>query len=68
MYNGVIAEFVDAGVAKERELPVWMDRFGNEMEERDAFGCKVTHDILLPDYISAWMRLEGTQVKSVMGI
>ena len=51
MYNGVIAEFVDAGVAKERELLVWMNRFGNEVEEKDAFGCKVTHDILHPDYI-----------------
>ena len=28
-----------------------MDRFGNEVEEKDAFGCKVTYDILLPDYI-----------------
>ena len=51
MYNGVITEFVDAKVAVERDSPAWMDRTGNVVEESEAFGCKVTHDIIHPEYV-----------------
>ena len=51
MYDGVINEFVDAGVAKKRSEPAWMNRDGILVDEKDAFGCKVTHDITDPDMI-----------------
>ena len=51
MYDGVIIELVDANVAVERVTPSWMDRDGFECEEKDAFGCMVTHDITDPDMV-----------------
>ena len=39
----------DAGVAERLENPVWMNKSGEEVNEDDAFGCKVTHKITRPD-------------------
>ena len=46
MYECVAEEMEDAGVAVRRSTPVWMNRSGEEVQEADAFGCKVTHDIV----------------------
>ena len=51
MYEGVITELVDTKVAVERVPAAWMDRDRFECEEKDAFGCMVTHDITDPDYV-----------------
>ena len=48
MYNHCINEMVDAGVAVELDEPIWMDRSGNECDEADAYGCKVTHRVTRP--------------------
>ena len=50
MYDCVGIEMVEAGIDVEREVPIWMDSKGNICEEHEAFGCKVTHDIIHPDY------------------
>ena len=49
MYSHIIDEMVDAKLAVKLETPVWKDRAGNVCMEKDALGCKVTHDILRPD-------------------
>ena len=50
MYKHNIGEMEDAGVAVRRVSPVWMDRSGNIVDESKAYGCKVTHDIIHPEY------------------
>ena len=49
-HNHIIEELVDAGIAELRDTPIWMDIDGDEVLEDNVFGCKVTHDILHPDY------------------
>ena len=49
MYKHVIDEMVHAGIAKKLEVPIWMDRYGNECSQDEALGCKVTHHITRPD-------------------
>ena len=49
MYDHVIEEMCDAGVAEKLDSPVWMDRDGKECQPIEAFGCKVTHRIKHPD-------------------
>lgn len=49
MYQHSINEMVDAGVAKKLDAPKWMDRNGDECEESQALGCKVTHELCHPD-------------------
>ena len=49
MYSHIYNEMEEAGVAKRKETPVWMDRHGYIVEEKDSLGCKVTHDIIRPD-------------------
>ena len=51
MYNGVMSELIDTGVAKKRSKPAWMDRDGILVEEKDLLRCKVTHDVTDPDYV-----------------
>ena len=41
---------VDAGIAVKRNSPAWMDKNGEIVTEEEAFGCKVTHDLLHPEY------------------
>ena len=45
MYKHVIDELVNAGIAKKLEVPIWMDRYGNECSQDEALGYKVTHHI-----------------------
>ena len=49
MYRHIIDEMVSAGVAKELDEPVWMDREGNVVGKSNSLGCKVTHQITRPD-------------------
>ena len=49
MYDHNYEEMEVAGVAKRRAEPVWMDRNGNICDEKDALGCKVTHDLIHPE-------------------
>ena len=50
MYTHYYHKMELAGVARRLEEPVWMDRVGNAVEEKDAFGCKVTHELVHPEY------------------
>ena len=46
MYKHVmIDEMVHAGIAKKLEVPIWMDRYGNECSQDETLGYKVTHHI-----------------------
>ena len=49
MYNHIIDEMVDAGLAIELKDPVWMNKDGEICLEEEAFGCKVHHKIIRPD-------------------
>ena len=49
MYDRVIEEMCDDGIAEKLDSPVWMDRDGEECQPIEAFGCKVTHRIKYPD-------------------
>ena len=49
MYDHVEDELVSAGLAKEYEEPVWMDRKGKIVSEDKAFGCKVLIELSRPD-------------------
>ena len=48
MYQHAIQEMVDAGVAKKLDEPVWITHDGKLCVEREAFGCKVTHELIKP--------------------
>ena len=51
MYDQCIDQMVRVGVAKKRDKAVWMDKSGNVVrDESHAFGCKVTHDLIHPDW------------------
>ena len=51
MYNQMGEEFVDVGLATEREVAVWMEIHGKFVHKIATFGCKVTHDINKPDWV-----------------
>ena len=44
-----------------------MDRDGNICEEKDAFGCKVTHKITRPEYVIVFDELGGNRSQKVDG-
>ena len=50
MYNQCIEQMVQAGVATKRAEPVWMDETGKVCDESQAYGCKVTHDLIYPEW------------------
>ena len=50
MYAQVYEMMVEAGVAFEREVPAWMNAAGDIVEEDEAAGCEVTHDLTRPEY------------------
>ena len=50
MYRHNYHEMEIAGVAKRLDEPVWKDRQGRIVDESDAFGCKVTHELIHPEY------------------
>ena len=59
IYDRVIEEIYDAGVAEKLDFPVWMDRDGKECQPIEAFGCKVTHRINHPDICIVGYEVEG---------
>lgn len=51
IYDRTSKELVDeAKGAVELDDPMWMNEKGEEVEEKDAVGCKVTIDITQPEY------------------
>ena len=50
-YRCIYDEMVDARIASVREIPVFTDREGNEVEESEAFGFKQDIKIDHPDYL-----------------
>ena len=49
MYEDVEDEMVDAGVARKRDIPVWVDREGNLTNQDSAYGLKSQTELLKPD-------------------
>ena len=49
MYDHCVIEMEQAGVAKKLDEPTWMTKEGQECDPENAFGCKVTHQIVRPD-------------------
>ena len=49
MYMHTYREMVEAGVAEQLPQPIWMDRNGKQVGEKDALGCMVTHKLCHPD-------------------
>ena len=50
MYDHIIEELVIGNIAEELDEPVWMDTHQNIVDEEQAFGCKVMHQILCPEW------------------
>ena len=48
MYKCIYEEMVDAGVAEELEIPVYMDAEGNSVDVEAAYGRKCTHRLVHP--------------------
>ena len=65
MYDGVSTEFVNTGIIVELKESQWMDRGGNIRNEKDTFGCKVTHDINNPGYITVIDKVGGNTSQKV---
>ena len=59
MFDNIIGNLVDAGLAVPLEDPIWMDKDGNSCEPNEAFGCKVTHRILYPEDVLVADELGG---------
>ena len=49
MYKYIYEEMEDAKVATPYDAPMWQDYDGNPCLEKDAFGCKVTHNLTHPE-------------------
>ena len=51
MYDLCIDQMVQAGVARKRDNAVWVDKNSKTVSDKSlAFGCKVTHDLIHPDW------------------
>ena len=50
MYNQCINQMVRAGVATKRAEPAWMDETDKVCDESPKYGCKVTHDLIYPEW------------------
>ena len=48
MYNHIYDEMDNSKVATRYGEPAWKDFDGNPCLEKDAFGCKVTHNLIHP--------------------
>ena len=42
MYDNVIEDMCNTGVAEKLDSPMWMNRDGEKCQHIEAFGCKVT--------------------------
>ena len=40
MYDVIYDEMVDAGIAVKLQIPVFMDRFGNKVSEKEKIGLE----------------------------
>ena len=49
MYEVIEEELIKAGVLTRLPVPIFMDRKGNHIVEGDAFGRKVTIEIMSPE-------------------
>ena len=49
MYKCIYREMVDACVAEELEVPVYMDAYGNVVDVEEAYGRKCTHRLIRPE-------------------
>jgi hypothetical protein len=49
MYDDIEDDMVDAGVAIRLDEPVWMDKEGNRVEEKNSVGFKVRSKLTRPD-------------------
>ena len=59
MFEKIILNLVEAGLAVPFEEPLWMDKLGNPCNPDEAFGCKVTHQILYPEDVIVADELGG---------
>lgn len=50
MYIRIYDQLVESGIAEKLEEGVYMDKDGNEVEKEKAFGLKVNHKLVHPDY------------------
>ena len=51
MYVQCIDQMAQAGVSQKRDNAVWMDKNSKIVSDKLlAFGCKVTHDLIHPDW------------------
>ena len=54
------------GLPVEREVPAWIDRDDNVVEECDVFGCIVTHDMIPPEYVLMMDEVDENTNKKVV--
>ena len=66
MYDCVIEEICDAGIAEKLDSPVWMNRDGEECQSIETFGFKATHHINILICVLLVMKLEVILHKRVM--
>lgn len=59
MYQQVVEEIVDAGLAKHMDESVWVDAHGSIVEESYAYGCKVNVNIIDPDWVLVMDEVDG---------
>ena len=66
MYDQVIEELQNANLVELLEAPKFMDKDGKELNEYDAFSCKVTHDILRQEMCLVVDKEGGKRIKREM--
>ncbi len=50
MYDIIYDEMIDAKIAKKMEVQIFMDQYGNEVDESHRFGKKVDTEMTHPEY------------------
>ena len=66
MCDQVIEELQNANLVELLEAPKFMDKDGKELNEYDAFSCKVTHDILRQEMCLVVDKEGGKRIKREM--
>ena len=61
MYNHIYEEMEDAKVATPYAAPMWQDCDGNPCLEKDAFRCKVNHNLTHPEMCAVMDEPPDTQ-------
>ena len=57
---------MDSGLATKREMSVWMDIGGNIVQNTNAFGCKVAHNIEKPAWVLVMDEVGGNTNQKAM--